>query len=340
MSTARATLKDVAKEANVSTATVSMVINNKPVPITKETKERVYAAARKLNYQPNMLARSLATSTSNTIGMLIPDSSNPYNANLSHLVRSLFLKKGITVMTGNTDYDPEVAKKYLQVFAERHVDGLIISQLDFKVADETEECRKMIAQMRVPVISYGRDESNDPHISTVAVDQKEIGYLATKHLLSLGHRRIGCVAGDMNLDVCRTRYEGYKQALHEFDLQEDPALLHSGSFSVETGAEGLPTLLGEGVTGVFAFSDMIAYGVYKACKNFNISIPADLSVVGVDDIFFSDIIDPPLTTVAQPIDEIAAALVNTMCTSLEKNDTYSTHTLHSKLKVRGSTKKV
>lgn len=333
----RATIKDVAREANVSPATVSLIINKKPVSISQPTKARVYEAIKKLNYHPNQLAVSLVTSTTNTIGLLTPDSSNPYSASLSHRIRAQFLKKGITVIEGNTDYDPETAKKYLHVFSDHHVDGLIVSQLDFKYSDDSEECSRIIDEMGVPVVSYGRNANSDRKISTVAVDQVQIGYLATRHLLDLGHRRIGCAAGNMHLDVCQLRYRGYLKALSEFGIEEDKNLLFSGDFSIKGGINALPFLLGQNATAIFAFSDMIAYGIYKECKNYHVLIPKDLSVVAVDDLAFSDIIDPPLTTIAQPINEIATSLVDTMTALIQNRKVQSDILLSSHLKARGST---
>ncbi|WP_303791140.1 substrate-binding domain-containing protein [Anaerotruncus colihominis] len=135
---------------------------------------------------------------------------------------------------------------------------------------------------------------------------------ATRRLLELGHRQIGCASGSIRLNVNACRYLGYRMALEEYGLTVNPDLLFCDSLSIACGEKALPCLLGLTVSALFAFNDMIAYGIYKECRNYNLLIPGDLSVIGVDDIFLSDIIYLPLTTVAQPVSEIAARAVNGM----------------------------
>lgn len=333
----RATIKDVAKAAGVSPTTVSFVINNKPVSISEVTKARVYKAIKDLNYHPNQLAVSLVTKSTNTIGMIVPSVANPFHANLSHKIRELFLRRNILAITGTTDYNGDIMATYLRSFEDRNVDGLILSQLDFESKEDYEMCRKIITESGLPVVFYGRDTLGSNDFSSVSVDQVQIGYLATRHLILLGHKRIACAAGNMDLDVCRLRYEGYQKALQEAGIPEEPGLVFNGDFSIESGENALPYLLGLNATAIFAFSDMIAYGIYKQCKSYNISIPDDLSVVGVDDLEFSEIINPPLTTIAQPMDLIAHSLVNTMLKELKDSSTHSQEVVHTFLKVRGST---
>lgn len=305
----RATIKDVAKAAGVSPATVSFIINNKPVPISEETKNKVMAAVKKLQYRPNQLAVGLVTSTTNTVGLVLPDSSNPFFATISNHIEIKLRSKNLNVIVGNTNGDPQITRQYLCIFSDRRVDGIILAQLDFENEEETQKCEELLSDIDVPVVYVDRITDNSNHYS-VEVDQKLIGYLATKHLLELGHTKIGCASGPIKLKVNSSRYEGYKQALAEHGLTADPRLLFCGSLSIDCGCKALPCLLGQNVSAIFAFNDLIAYGIYKECKNYNLTIPGNLSVVGVDDIALSDIIQPPLTTVAQPIEEIAEHAVN------------------------------
>lgn len=335
----RATIKDVAKAAGVSTATVSYVMNNKKVNISDQTKAKVRQAAKALNYYPNHAAVSLATNMTNSIGLLISSATNPYLATLSNKIRLKLLDRGITLVIGYTDYNPETAWRYLQAFQERQVDGLIMSQLDFQDSTDAaaEKCHDILERFTAPIVSYGRNTDHNRPISVVAVDQVHVGYLATRYLLKQGHRRIGCAAGPRNLDVCELRYQGYRKALAEFGVEEDPSLICYGGFSVEGGMQSLPYLLGQEVTAIFAFNDLIAYGIYKESNNYNLSIPRDLSVVGVDDIIFSDIINPPLTSVAQPINEIADCLVDAILKAIQDPASCQSKELMPILKVRAST---
>ncbi len=336
----RTTIKDVAKLAGVSPTTVSFVINNKAVSLSEETRAKVQAAIKTLHYRPNQLAVGLVTNTTNTVGVILPDSTNPFFALLAHHIETELRQQGIAVIIGNTGGDPEITRKYLNIFSDRCLDGLILAQLDFDDESETFKCQELIQTLDTPIVFVDRITQDQPSHS-VEVDQQEIGYLATKHLLSLGHKRIGCVSGSIRLKVNACRYEGYKRALQEHDIVPDEKLLFCDALSIECGCKGLPYLLGQNVTGIFTFNDMIAYGVYKECRNYNLSIPGDLSVVGVDDIQFSDILSPPLTTVAQPVESIARSAVEQILKLIGNPGAGPEPTrLHPVLKVRGSTKSI
>ena len=333
----RATIKDVAKAAGVSPSTVSLVLNRKPVPITRETRERVLRAAESLHYRPNQLAVGLVTNTTNTVGVILPDSNNPYFAALSNELEVRLRKEELNVIIGNTGFDPEVTRQYLRIFSDRRVDGIVLAQLDFEDPAETASCRTLLEQIDLPVVLVDQVGGGRDHVA-VAVDQVRAGYLAGQHLLKLGHRRIGCAAGSMALEVNRARYRGFCQALEEFHLSPDPDLLCCGELSLDWGRQALPRLAEQHVTALFAFNDMIAYGVYQAARDLHLSIPRDLSVVGVDDIPFSDIIHPPLTTVAQPVHLMALHTVESLLQLLGKAEGQPQSTvLRPELMVRGST---
>lgn len=333
----RATIKDVARTAGVSPTTVSFVINNKPVSISAETRKKVLAAVDELNYRPNQLAVSLVTNTTNTIGVILPDSSNPFFAILSRYIEDLLRQKNFAVIIGNTNGNPSTTRKYLRIFSDRRVDGIILAQLDFEDSSETAKCQELISTLNIPIVYVDRITGSSDDCS-VEVDQIQAGYLATRHLLELGHRKIGCAAGSISLNVNAGRYLGYQKALSEYGITTDPNLLFCDALSIECGSKALPCLLGQNVSAIFAFNDMIAYGIYKECRNYNLSIPGDLSVVGVDDIIFSEILNPPLTTIAQPLPQIADYAVSAILSLLEETASKPTAIrLNPFLKVRGST---
>ena len=333
----RTTIKDVAKAAGVSPSTVSFILNNKPFPITPETKEKVLRAVKELNYRPNQLAVSLVTHTTNTVGLILPDSANPFFATLSNHIETMLRQEGINVVIGNTNGEPEITRKYIHIFCDRCVDGIIIAQMDFEDKEDSRMCQQLLESIDIPVVYVDRIAQNPNHFS-VKVDQQLIGYIACRHLLELGHRRIGCAAGSLHLNINADRYEGYKRALREYNVPIEDNLLYCDSLSIECGCRALPCLLGQNVTAIFAFNDIVAYGIYKECRSYNLRIPEDISVVGVDDIAMSDIIQPPLTTVSQPISMMAKHAVTGMLNSIRESD-HSTEcvTLQPLLKVRAST---
>lgn len=333
----RTTIKDVAKAAGVSPATVSFILNNKPVPISPETKEKVLRIAKELHYRPNQLAVSLVTHTTNTVGLILPDSANPFFASLSNHIETLLRQEGINVIIGNTNGDAKITREYIHIFCDRCVDGIILTQMDFEDKEETRRCRQLLDSIDIPVVYADRIAKNPNHFS-VEVNQQLVGYIACKHLLELGHRRIGCAAGSISLNINTDRYKGYLRAMEEYHIPVEENLLYCDSLSIECGIKALPCLLGQNVTAIFAFNDMVAYGIYKECRNYNLRIPEDLSVIGVDDIPMSDIIQPPLTTVSQPMSLVAQHAVNGMLRAIKDPGT-STEcvTLQPLLKVRAST---
>lgn len=333
----RTTIKDVAKAAGVSPATVSFIINEKPVPISKDTRERVMKAVEELHYRPNQLAVSLVTNTTNTVGLILPDSTNPFFDALSNQIEIKLRQKNINVIIGNTSGDPVITRKYMRIFADRRVDGMILAQMDFEDAKETAKCQELIQSIDIPIVFVDRVSENSRHYS-VEVDQRMAGYTATMHLLELGHKRIGCASGSIGLNVNAARYAGYLAALQDKGIKPEPNLLFCDSLSIECGCKALPSLLGQNVSAIFAFNDMIAYGIYKECRSYNLSIPDDISVVGIDDIALSDIIHPPLTTVAQPVTQIAEHAVDGMLDLLKHSGkNYEPVKLIPLLKVRAST---
>ena len=338
----RVTIKDVARQAGVSTSTVSLVLNNKPVSISQETRNAVLTAARELNYRPNQLAVSLVTQKSKTLGLIIPDNSNLFFAQLSKHIEIAANQAGYTLIYGNSNDSVRTDLHYLHIFGDRGVDGIIIAPSVFGAPDEYWSCLSFIYSLKLPVVFVDRamQESNLP---SILPDNFTGGYLATRHLLDQGHRVVGCCTGPANLESCVQRLNGYRKALEEYGIAFNPALIYQGDFSTESGQKALPYLLGQNITAVFAFNDMMAFGLYKELHSFNLSVPGDLSIVGFDDIFFAEIIQPPLTTVAQPIAEMAASVVEKLVSQIE----YPSREINAVpqmftpiLKVRGSVRKI
>ena len=335
----RVTIRDVAKQAGVSPATVSMVLNNRPETISEATRQAVQQAAQELNYRPNQLARSLVTKKTNTIALIIPDNTNLFFAAVSNAIEDAASALKYSVVVANTKNNPDMNLHYLRLFADRMTDGIIVAQSEFADPRQTEECTRLLRSLHVPIVLVDR-VFKDAALNYVGLDQFEGGYIATKHLLDLGHRQIGCATGPLTFTSLKERLEGYRSALDEAGIAFDPSLVYEGELQLDTGIRSLPYLLGKNVSAIFAFNDMIAYGIYKEIRNYDLRIPNDLSIIGFDDIIFSDIIQPPLSTVAQPIDAIADAAVSRLVELIQNPNSScgGPQILKPLLKVKGSTR--
>lgn len=338
----RSTIKDVAKLAGVSPATVSLVLNKKPVSIAEKTKAAVQKAALELNYRPNQLAVGLATNRTYSLGLIVPDVSNPFFSALTRAIEQAAMLERYAVITGNTDDDCETTCRFLQLFSDHHVDGIVLSQSDFQNPEETIKIKSMLKEIHIPIVFIDRVYEG-MNISAVQVDQRMIGYIATQHLLEMGHTKIACVTGPLGLYNTQKRLSGYKQALSEWQIPLDDAMIFEGKYSIHTGAEAIPYILGKKATAVFCFDDFIAFGAYKEMNHLNRSIPDDLSIVSIDDTILDDIVQPPLTSVSQPIAQIAKLAVGTLVSQIDNPDAAintKLPKLEPTLKVRGSVKRL
>ncbi|MCV4274504.1 substrate-binding domain-containing protein [Pseudomonas capsici] len=290
-----ATIKDVAALAGISYTTVSHVLN-KTRPVSDPVRIKVEAAIAQLDYVPSAVARSLKAKTTSTIGLLIPNGINPYFAELARGIEDHCERNGFCVILCNSDDNPEKQRNYLRVLLEKRVDGLIVSSVggDVSIAGG-------LAEVRTPLVIVDRElEGIDADM--VRIDHEHGAYLATRHLLDLGHRDIACIGGPDNTVVAQMRFVGYRRAMQEAgaDMPHEWAI-HS-DFSSSAGHEAAVGLLsGHRPTAIFAGNDVIAIGVLRAAAERNIRVPRDLSVIGFDDIQMSRYVYPALTTVGQSI---------------------------------------
>ncbi len=349
VSTLRATIKDVAAEAGVSTTAVSLVLNDKNNKISEKTRKQILEAVEKLNYRPNFIAMSMVTKSTQTIGLVIPDISNIYFSELSKLIEQSCYSCGYNVLYGNTHDMAMRDIDYINIFLDRNVDAIILI-LSNSTDEHIRDIQKIITSTDTPFIVVDRMLDIDVG-TTIVGNQKLGGYLATQHLINQGHRSIGCITGPKNVYSSIERLNGYKEALLEANLPIQENLIYEGNFHRESGMEALPYLLGRGVTAIFAFNDMMALGVYKQASYYNLSIPDNLSLVGYDDIFISDFITPPLTSIEQPVKNLADEAVRQVMNAIQEkknNASWQANIANVNknnllvfdpmLKVRGSTK--
>ena len=327
------TIREVAETAGVSYATVSHVINNTRL-VSQETRERVLAAMDALNYRPNALARSLRQGKTNTIGLVLPDSANPFFAEISRSIEDETFKKGYSVFLCNTELDTQRELFYVDVLSKKQVDGII-----FVAAGDKADSLDFLLERRMPVVMVDRDLPN-VEADVVLTDHQLGGYLATRHLLELGHTRIACIAGPSSITPGAERIIGYRRALEEASISYDEDLVVRGDYHPQSGLEITHSILkmDPRPTAIFALNDLMALGALRAAAEAGYSVPKDLAIVGYDDLELSHFTNPPLTTIAQPKKEIGIQAVNLLVDRMsQKNRPPSRVVLPPELIVRRST---
>lgn len=297
------TIKDIAKIAQVSATTVSNVINGKTAKTTEETKQKILNLIKELDYKPNAMARSLVNGETKLIGVILPDISSFYFSRIIKGIEETAEVHGYSILVCSTYNDAENEHKYINLMREHCVDGIIIAPSLIKESWQFED----LLRIKYPMVAIHRSISSSEDVCNVYLDSYRDGYEATKYLIELGHKNIGCINGIPWLANCGDGMEGYRQAMKDHSLEIDDEWTYSSMHDVETGIKGAEKLLScnNKVTAIVACSDVIAYGVYKVANKVKISIPYDLSVIGIDDLVFSEIITPALTTFKQPIKEMA-----------------------------------
>src|ERR1044071_10431529 len=274
-----ATIREVAESAGVSYATVSHVINNTRV-VTQETRERVLAAMATLDYHPNALARSLRQGKTNTMGLVLPDSANPFFAEISRSIEDEAFKNGYSVFLCNTELDTKRELFYVDVLSKKQVDGII-----FVAAGDQPDSLDFLRRQNMSVVMIDRDLPN-VEVDVVLTDHQLGGYLATKHLIELGHQRIACIAGPSSITPSAERITGYQKALAEAGLPCDENLMVRGDYHAQSGLDVTNTILTmtPRPTAIFALNDLMALGALRAAAEAGYSVPKDLAVVGYDDL--------------------------------------------------------
>ncbi|HEX5810084.1 MAG TPA: LacI family DNA-binding transcriptional regulator [Anaerolineales bacterium] len=300
-----ATIREVAESAGVSYATVSHVINNTRI-VSPETRERVLAAMNTLNYRPNMLARSLRQGKTNTLGLVLPDSANPFFAEISRAIEDEAFKKGYSVFLCNTELDTERELFYVDVLSKKQVDGII-----FVAAGDQADSLDFLRHRNMPVVMIDRDLPN-VEVDAVLTDHQQGGWLATRHLIELGHTHIACIAGPSSITPSAERITGYRMALEQAGLPCDENLIVRGDYHAQSGMEATRLILemNPRPTAIFALNDLMALGALRAAAEAGYSVPRDLAIIGYDDLELAHFTNPPLTTIAQPKKEIGAQAVN------------------------------
>lgn len=302
-----ATMKQVAERAGVSTSTVSHVINNTRV-VSEDVRLRVLAIIDEMRYIPSAVARSLKNDKTHTIGMMVPNNSNPYFAELIQGIEDAAFKVGYNIILCNAYDDPKKQAAYLRVLMQKRIDGLILV-----ASGSDEELAVLLHNQSIPLVLVDREVAG-VEADFIEADHEKGGYEATRYLLGLGHRDIACVSGPIGLPPSRDRVTGYLRALSEAGVPFQPDYLVHSNFTSEGGFDAFRRLLGleKPPTAVFASNDLMAIGGICAASEAQVRIPQQLSVIGYDDIALASYSTPRLTTMAQPKYEMGQLITNVL----------------------------
>ena len=293
-----ATLRDVASAAGVHPATASRALNpGTRLLVSEETAQRVVEVAERLGYRPNSVARSLRTRRSHTIGVLIPDLNNPLFPPIIRGIEDRLAQHGYVALIGNTDADPGKERLVFDQMRARHVDGFVLATATLNSPILAEA-----AKAELPLVLMNRTAQDYP-FSSVSVDNEQGVRAAVAHLISLGHTRIGHIAGPQDISTGAARLRGYQDAMRSHGLAVNPdEIVYAIGYTVEDGLRcGLELLeAADDLTAVVAANDMLAVGCYGALDGLGLRCPEDMSVIGFNDMPFVDRLHPPLSTVRFP----------------------------------------
>ena len=327
-----ANIQDVAARAHVSIATVSRVLNESDHKVSKETRKRVLHAIRELDYRPNALARGLLMKKTKTIGIIIPDISNPYYAEIVRGMQDHADRNGYDVILQNTDRSQDRIIKSIYLLREKIVDGVIFSGGII----HGYEPLSALKELRERVVVIGRHEVNFP---AALVDNIGGASEAIQHLIDLGHTRIGFIGGPENSTTMIDRLKGYESALAQNGFPMDDTLLRWGDLNPESGFAATKHLLEQKnrPSAILAGNDQMAFGAIHAARQLGFKVPDDLAVVGFDDVPLSAYFEPPLTTVNIPRYRLGEGAMELLIDLIQEKEFNRIRWFKTKLIIRGST---
>ena len=307
-----ATIRDVAKRAGVAISTASAAIN-RSAPVSADVIAKVEEAVRDLGYVPHGAAQSLRSGQSRLIGLVVPDIANPWCGAIAREIENVCLKAGYTTVVYSTGQDAERESQVLNMMRVQRVAGLIV----IPTRSDAVHGHRLVGQIHVPTVLLDMYVEGLP-FDVVKTDNVAAGRLATEHLLSLGHRRIALISGIPGLATSDDRQAGYVAALAGHGVALDPDLIVPGHFDQDRARAAATRLmnLAEPPTAIVAISNMMTMGLLLALKELGRRIPEDVSVVGIDDLDFAMIIDPPPTIVATPTKHMARRAIELLLTEL------------------------
>jgi LacI family transcriptional regulator, galactose operon repressor len=317
----------------VHPSTVSRALHRADLPLRAETRRKVQAAVERLEYRPSVIARGLRLQRTRTLGMLVPDITNPFFPPIIRGAEEAARERGYELVLCNTDDSPEREKASLQLLRERQADGLLMATS--RMADATVAA---VRRDRFPFVLVNRGSSVAADLS-VEVDNERAAEAVIAHLAGLGHRRIAHIAGPLSTTTGAERAAGYRAAMTARGLPTDASLIAEADAYAETsGYAAAVRLLQASPTAIFGANDLLILGALRAVRETELRVPRDISLVGVNDIPLVGLIDPPLTTVRVPQREMGQIATRMLIAVLEDEPVTRRHVLlDTTLIVRGST---
>lgn len=324
------TIKELARKLNLSITTVSRVLNgqSKKYRISKKTEQLVKAFAKEHGYSPNTIARNLRMQKTDTIGLVIPDISNPFFANLAKTLELELRKNNKLILLCDTHEDSDIEKESLKLLMDRKVDGLLIAPVGLQ--------SKFLDKINIPTILIDRyfDDLKLPYVST---NNFEGAYMATNYLIERGHKKIACIQGLKNTISNQERVRGFQQAMLDAQLLEDTFPILGENFNRSSGFNACKKLLNNGAkpSAIFTLGNQIALGAIQALKEMKLQIPTDVSLISFDEHIYFHLTQPPITTICQPVEQIAQEAVLMLLKIMEGKEVNS-QLIHSEMIERES----
>ena len=326
-------MKDVAVLAGVSTSTVSRVINNS-MPVDEETRLKVEQAIKTINFKPSLMARGLRMKSANLIGIVVPELQHETFTSFIKFTEQSVEAQGYNLVIGSTSSNVETEERFIVNLIRRNIDGIIFS----RVSDNS-QALKLIDRSNIPIVIIDRSLERED-IPSVVMNNYGAGVMAAEHLLTLGHRRFACITGPMDISINRDRIRGFRETIVQNGGTLEDKCVFEGNFKFESGGRGVDYLVDTRAdfTAIWVQNDYMAIGAINRFVARGISVPGDVSVIGLDNIEHSWMIQPALTTIAQPFQEMCANAVDIIIKMSRKEQISATRiVLDPELVVRGTT---
>jgi DNA-binding LacI/PurR family transcriptional regulator len=325
-------IKDIARLAGVSHSTVSRALRNSPL-IPAQTAQRIQEIAKDAGYAASAVARSLVTRKTEAIGVVVTSIADPFNGEVVAGIEEMANEHGYSVILATSQADPEREITVVRSFQERRVDGILVASSRVGAL-----YMPLLSELKIPIVLLNNQHPSE-FVHSVTIDNAGGAFQATRHLIELGHERIGYVGDQFGLQSDAERYAGYVNALSEAGLHAPREFVARGDGKPEGAMDAIKLLLArrDRPTALFCYNDMSALGVLQEAERRRLSVPSDLSVVGFDDIFFAGLLHPPLTTVRQPKKQIGRRAMELLLAVLRNESTEKTVVIKGELVIRGST---
>ncbi len=314
----RITIKDVAREAGVSIATVSKIINGKDEHISGATRQRVSDVIEQLGYVQNSMAKGLKESNTKTLGLVIPDIGNAFPEMAKGAQNEAF-SHGYTVLFGSTDNNYIQEEKFLDALRSKMVEGILY------VSSDPATSNKLLSDISIPIVFMDRKIEKKQKMGSVMIDNHAAMKDVARYIIEKGCKKIAYITADISVSPSRERYDGFLAGLKEMGVDFDKKLHYAGNFSVETGQVGAMMLLQKEpeIDCIVCGNDLIAIGAVSVCEKFGKKIPEDIKIMGFDDIYISKYLNPELTTVRQDAYEMGKQAAGMLICHIEQGEPLS-----------------